>query len=371
MEKIKKNVLTVQEIVLVYRIHNTIFKSKGECMKRLLVIALLVSVVFSAAFAQGESEGAAQKIQMNIEHNLPKTETWQDGFEFIKAEMEKKFPGQIESTIYPNGQLANNNWATIFEQTQENVVQMACESQVTLASLVPELFALSTPFMFENMEHVLRFMDEKPAFVDAWFAKLEDKNLKVVAYWPRAPRQLLNSERPILTPADIKGMRFRVPAMDLFVTTFQAMGANPVPLPSGEIYTAMQMGTVSGEDNAISTIQSTRTYEQGKYFNVWNYMGDGVLVVVNKEWFEGQSAEFQSALLEVGAASTDVVLASTVRREVEARKTMEAAGIEFFDFTAEMKEPWRAVMGPAYAAIQKTIGMDAWNELKALADATR
>ncbi|MBN2860053.1 MAG: TRAP transporter substrate-binding protein [Sphaerochaetaceae bacterium] len=340
-------------------------------MKKLVVLAVMASLVFSMAFAQGESDSAAESVQMNIQHNLPKTETWQTGFEFIKSEMQKRYPDQINSTIYPNGQLANNNWATIFEQTQENVVQMTCESQVTLASLVPELFALSTPFMFEDMEHVLRFMDEKPAFVDDWFAKLEDKNLKVITYWPRAPRQLLNSQRPIIKPADIKGMAFRVPAMDLFVTTFQAMEANPVPLPSGEIYTAMQMGTVAGEDNAISTVQSTRTYEQGKYFNVWNYMGDGVLVVVNKDWFEGLTADMQKSLLEVGAASTDVVLEATIAREVAGRKTMEEAGIEFTEFTAEMKEPWRALMGPAYKAIEKTIGTDAWNELVRIADATR
>ncbi|HCS36141.1 MAG TPA: hypothetical protein DIW48_05510, partial [Sphaerochaeta sp.] len=220
-------------------------------MKRLLVAILIVCMASAMVFAQGGEEKPAQKVSMNIQHNLPQTETWQVGFEFIRAEMMKRYPEQIDSKIYPNGQLANNNWATIFEQTQENVIQMACESQVTLASLVPELFALSTPFMFEDMEHVLRFMAEKPSFVDDWFAKLETKNLKVISYWPRAPRQLLNSVRPIIVPKDIEGMRFRVPAMDLFVTTFQAMKANPVPLPSGEIYTAMQLGTVSGEDNAL------------------------------------------------------------------------------------------------------------------------
>ncbi|HCG63830.1 MAG TPA: hypothetical protein DHV69_07955 [Sphaerochaeta sp.] len=340
-------------------------------MKRLLVAILIVCMASAMVFAQGGEEKPAQKVSMNIQHNLPQTETWQVGFEFIRAEMMKRYPEQIDSKIYPNGQLANNNWATIFEQTQENVIQMACESQVTLASLVPELFALSTPFMFEDMEHVLRFMAEKPSFVDDWFAKLETKNLKVISYWPRAPRQLLNSVRPIIVPKDIEGMRFRVPAMDLFVTTFQAMKANPVPLPSGEIYTAMQLGTVSGEDNALSTQYSTRTYEQGKYINVWNYMGDGVLVVVNKDWFDGLSADFQKDLLEVAAASTEVVLKSTIEREKIARDAMGKAGIQFTDFTAEMKEPWRDLMGPAYDAIKKTIGEAAWNELVKVADATR
>ncbi|HCS35346.1 MAG TPA: hypothetical protein DIW48_01340, partial [Sphaerochaeta sp.] len=151
----------------------------------------------------------------------------------------------------------------------------------------------------------------------------------------------------------------------------QAMKANPVPLPSGEIYTAMQLGTVSGEDNALSTQYSTRTYEQGKYINVWNYMGDGVLVVVNKDWFDGLSADFQKDLLEVAAASTEVVLKSTIEREKIARDAMGKAGIQFTDFTAEMKEPWRDLMGPAYDAIKKTIGEAAWNELVKVADATR
>ena len=64
--------------------------------------------------------------------------------------------------------------------------------------------------------------------------------------------------------------------MDLFITTFEAMGAKPVPLPSGEIYTAMQLGTVAGEDNSLQTIFTTKTFEQGKYFNVWNYMADDI-----------------------------------------------------------------------------------------------
>ncbi len=340
-------------------------------MKKLLVVALVVCIAGFSIFAQGGGEAAGKKIDMNIQHNLPQNETWQVGFEFIKAEMEKRYPGQINSKIYPNGQLANNNWATIFEQTQENVVQMACESQVTLASLVPELFALSTPFVFEDMEHVLRFMDQKPSFVDDWFKKLETQNLTVITYWPRAPRQLLNSRRPIIVPKDIEGMSFRVPAMDLFVTTFQALKANPVPLPSGEIYTAMQLGTVAGEDNALSTQYSTRTYEQGKYINVWNYMGDGVLVVVNKDWFEKLPADFKADLLDVAAQSTDVVLKATIEREVIAREAMAKAGIQFTDFTAEMKEPWRALMGPAYDAIKKIIGEAAWNELIAVADRTR
>jgi TRAP-type C4-dicarboxylate transport system substrate-binding protein len=341
-------------------------------MKKTLFSILISLMVFSSLFAQGqkETEGGTVDVTMKIQHNLPRTYSWQAGFEFIKSEMEKRYP-EIDATIYPDGQLAKGDWKVILEQTQSNVVQMTSESQVSFASLLPELIALSTPFLFDDMEHVLRFMDTDPEFVNSWFSKLEEKNLKVIAYWPRAPRQLLNSVRPIVKPEDIKGLKFRVPGMDLFLTTFEAFNAKPVPLPSGEIYTAMQLGTVVGEDNSLQTLYSTKTYEQGKYINIWNYMGDGVLVVANKDWFDGLPADFRDDLLEIAAESASVVLEKEQASELVAREEMEKDGIEFIEFTQEMKEPWINLMDPVYAEIEKIIGEEDWEKLKEAAEATR
>ncbi|ERF60619.1 TRAP transporter substrate-binding protein [Treponema socranskii] len=335
------------------------------------VMALLVGflVVFSAS-SEGQKDSADKGITLNIQHNLPISNAWQGGFEYIKEQILKKHPN-TKCTIYPNGQLAKGDWKIIFEQTQSNVVQMTCESQVTLATLVPELFALSTPFLFDDMNHLIRFMETEPEYVKKWFAKLEDNNLKVLVYWPRGPRQLLNSKRPIISPADIAGLKFRVPGMDLFITTFEAMGAKPVPLPSGEIYTAMQLGTVAGEDNSLQTIFTTKTFEQGKYFNVWNYMADGVLVVVNKTWYDNLPADFRADLDDIAKESTKVMLELINKGELKAREEMAARGIKFTDFTTAMKKPWIDRMGPVYASVAKTIGEETFKKLKAGAEATR
>ena len=339
-------------------------------MKKRNVFVLIGLFVTLAAFANGEGESGAETITMKIQHNLPPTQAWQDGFEYIVSEMQERHP-TIDATIYPNGQLAQGDWRIIFEQTQSNVVQMTSESQVTLATLVPELFALSTPFLFDDMEHLMRFIDTEPDFVMEWFAQLEEHNLQVLTYWPRGPRQLLNSEREILTPEDISGLKFRVPGMDLFLTTFTAMGAKPVPMPSGEIYTTMQLGTVVGEDNSLQTIYNTKTYEQGRYFNVWNYMADGVLVVVNKDWYESLPEQVRTDLDEVAQESTELMLRLVEEREASARRMMAEDGIIFTDFTPEMKEPWRAVMGPVYEQVAQIIGQDAWEMLRSGAEATR
>ena len=340
---------------------------------RIILAMLLVVCVIAPAFAGGAREREA--IPFAIQHNASGAHPWQDGLQYIADEMERQFPGEFQIVIYHSGSLADQDWAVILEQTQTNVVQLSIESFPPMATIVPELFALSTPFLFEDMEHTLRFHahPEAQQLVQSWLAKMEQRDLKTIAVWPRPPRQLLNSRRPIIVPADIQDLPFRVPALDLFVRTFEAMGANPIPMPSGEIYTAMQLGTVVGEDNSIGIVFDFKTYEQGRYFNVWNYMADGVLVNVNKEWFEGLSQQQREALEQAADEAAQVIYEKENALQERARAQMEAEGIEFTDFTAEMKEPWRRRMeqGGVYNMLRDVVGQRDWDRLVRLADATR
>ena len=195
----------------------------------------------------GESNGSGNdvKFTMNIEHNNSDKISWQKSFEFIQSEMKAKYPN-MESRIYPNGQLAKGDWKVIFEQLQAGTIQITCESQGSWSTIVPELISLSTPFLFDDPEHMVRFMSDenRPAVVDEWFKKFEDNGLKFLGYWPRGSRQLLSTKGPIITPDDIKGLKFRVMGLDVHIDIFEAFGAKPVPLPYSEVYTGLQLGTI-------------------------------------------------------------------------------------------------------------------------------
>ena len=340
-------------------------------MKRILVFGVVLFVLVSSAaslFAGAQSE--EKSYVLKIQHNSSEQHPWQQGFTYMKDELDKKFPGVFNVTIYPNGSLAGRDWKVILDQTQTDVVQMMCESSIPFATLQKELFVLNTPFLFSDMEHYLRFMSKRPDMVYKWFGKLEDKGVQVLAVWPRPFRQLLNSKRPILTPADISGLKFRVPGLDLFVKTFEAMGAKPVPMSSGEIYTAMQLGTVVGEDNSIGTVYDFKTFEQGKYFNIWNYMADGVLVVVNKDWYSGLDSKYQEGLKEVAMDAANVVYQAELDLQVKAKKNMEDFGIQFTVFDEEMKKPFKEKMAPVYKMLEEVVGPQDWAAfLKAVEEA--
>ena len=335
-------------------------------------IILLMVVLFPiVARGSGSDSGGAKKIPLKIQHNIPTDTPWQRGFLFIKQQLEQKYPDVFDITIYPNGQLAGGDWKAIFDQVQSGTIQMTVESQVTLAAIVPELISLSTPFVFEDMDHVMRFWAKRPDEVNQFVNKFQENDLISLAYWPRPPRQLLNSQKPVVVPADIQGLKFRVPGIELFVKTYQVLGANPTPLPSGEIYTAMQLGTVVGEDNALATVYATKTYEQGKYMNVWNYMGDGTFVIVNQKWFNDLPSEYRYGVQKSVEDAAELVAKDFKALDKTALEEMSKFGIQFTTFTPEMKKPWRNVVQPVYKMMEDLGGKETFTQILSVADQTR
>ncbi len=337
-------------------------------MKQIVYLFFVLTVIVGAMAMP------AQAFNLKIQHNTPpENSAWHKGFLQLEKDLKAQFKDDTNVTIYSAGALAKGNWVTIMEQTQSNIVQMMCESHVPWGSVVPEISAMSTPFLFDGMEHEMRFIDSKPPILEKWMKKFEEKNLVCVGWWPRPSRQNVNSQRKIITPEDIKGMKFRSMGVELAIKTWTAMGAKPVPLPSGEIYTAIQLGTVAGEDNAISTVYNYKTYEPCKYFNVWNYMADGAFILVNKSWWDELKPEVQDAITKsLNGSARDVVYKYYLQTEKEGREKMTEYGIEFTDFTPEMKKPWVDLMYPVYDYIKELVGgEDSWNEFKKAVDATR
>jgi tripartite ATP-independent transporter DctP family solute receptor len=329
-------------------------------MKRIVAIIIMLAVFFV-----GIAVNAASEIKM--QHNCSIQHPWQKGLEYMKDRVGKLSNGKMQATVYPNGMLAQNDWKVILEQTQRNVCQVTVESFISFANLNGKLFALNAPFLFDNWDHFRKFMAKRPAVVDKWFKELETKDIKVIAVWPRAPRQELNAVREIKTPEDMQGLKIRVPELNIFVKTFTTLGAKPVPLQPAEIYTAMQLGTIAGADNSIDALYDFKTHEVSKYLTKWDYMMDGVLVVVNKKWYDGLSKKEQRILTTAAAEASDVVYKAASKQQEIALNEMKKHGINVTEFTPAMKKPFKEKLGPIYKMMKETVGAKDWQSyLKAI-----
>ncbi len=324
-----------------------------------------------AAFAISLGAQAGQKL-IQISHTSSLESPWHRSSlafaDFINSRVGERY--KVE--VFGNGVLCQRNWKVMFEMTQNDESQMGIESATTLGSLVPEIGAINLPFLFNDTAHVSRFIAANSAAWQKWFdQKILDQDLVILAATPRPFRQLNNNVKLVKTPEDIKGMIFRVPGTPLFVKIFEALGAKPVPLSSGEIYTAIQLGTVSGEDNSIPVQYDFKTHEVAKNFTIWNYIADLSTLFINRQVWEDMSDADKAVFME----GAKLWISKNDEFDQEQIKTamteMTKSGVQFYEMTAADKEPFKKMMAPVYADFEKSVGKADMDEFLSVVEKTR
>jgi len=311
-------------------------------------------------------------ITFKAQHTGTTEHPWQKGLEYMNQRLSELTNGEYKLQIFPNGVLCERNWKIMLDQTQTNVTQIMVESSIPFATIVPELFIFNLPFSIDNQRHYYEFLAHLPPVVNKWFEKLSSKNLVVIGVWPRGFRQLLTTVGPIRKPEDLKGIKLRVPGLKLFVDTAKCLGLNPVPLSSGEIYTAIQTGAVQGEDNSVVNVYDFKTYEPAKYMTIWNYIPDIVLVVMNKSVFDSLPPEIQKAVKQAAAEAAGVVGYYEEQYYYEYMTKMIDYGIHFSFLSDRQKEAFKPLVKPVWEEMRKIVGNEDFEEyVKALEEARK
>ncbi|MCL1999797.1 MAG: TRAP transporter substrate-binding protein [Planctomycetes bacterium] len=331
-------------------------------------ISLLLATMamfFAAAAWAGQARIA-------ISHTSSLESPWNRAALIFADHVNGKLGDKYRVEVFGNGVLCQRNWRVMFEMTQANDSQIGLESATTLGSLVPEIGAINMPFLFDDTAHVSRFIAARCPAWESWFnQKILDQNLVILAATPRPFRQINNNVRIIRTPADIKDMIFRVPMTPLFVQIFEALGAKPVPLSSGEIYTAIQLGTVQGEDNSITVQYDFKTHEVAKNFTIWNYIADLSTIFINKDLWD-EMPDSEKKVFEEGAKlwveKNDEFDQEQMK---EAMENMTKAGVVFHTMTSAEKEPFKQMVRPVYDDFEKLVGSAAMKEYLDFVEKTR
>jgi TRAP-type C4-dicarboxylate transport system substrate-binding protein len=330
----------------------------------------LALAVLAAFFISLGAMAGQQLIQ--ISHTSSLESPWHKASLIFADHINSRLGDRYKVEVFGNGVLCQRNWKVMFEMTQNNESQMGIESATTLGSLVPEIGAINLPFIFNDTAHVSRFIAAKSAAWTKWFdEKILSQDLVILAATPRPFRQLNNNVKLVKTPADIQGMIFRVPSTPLFVKIFEALGAKPVPLSSGEIYTAIQLGTVSGEDNSIPVQYDFKTHEVAKNFTIWNYIADLSTLFINRELWEGMSDADKAVFREAARIWVEKNDEFDQDQIKVAMENMTKSGVQFYEMTAADKEPFKKLMLPVYADFEKSVGKAEMDEFMGTVEKTR
>jgi tripartite ATP-independent transporter DctP family solute receptor len=332
----------------------------------ILLVAFLL-VLPGSVFAGGSKEQEGSKpaagekpkdaVKIAISHTSSPESPWQKASLKFAEMVNSKTNGRYNVEVFGNGVLCQRNWKIMLEMTQAGSSQIGIESVTALGSIVPEIGALGLPFLFDNMDHLINFLNMNAPIWNKWlYEGFEKQNLVVLSITPRPFRQLNNNKKIVKTPEDIKGMRFRVPANPLFVKIFESLGAKPVPLPSGEIYTAIQLGTVVGEDNSIPVQYDFKTHEVAKNFTVWNYIADASILFINKDVWNKMSDADKAIFREAAKVWGETNIKEDTDYTVVAMENMKKAGVTFYEMSEAEKTPFKKIVEPVYADMAKQVG---------------
>lgn len=278
---------------------------------------------------------------------LRSADTHVDGYPTVEAVkymsdlLAKSTNNRYKIQVFHSSQLGEEK--DTIQQTQFGVIDMNRINLAPLNNIVPETQVPSLPFLFRSVEHMHKVMDGPIG--DDILKAFEPHDMIGLAFYDSGARSFYNSKHPIKSLADMKGLKLRVQQSDLFIALVQAMGANPTPMPFGEVYSSLQTGVIDGAENNWPSYQSTRHFEIAKYYTMTEHsMAPEVLVVSKKTWMK-LSPEDQKAMREAAKASVTKMRELWTASEKEAMAAVKAGGAQI---TEVDKKPFIDAMAPVY-----------------------
>jgi tripartite ATP-independent transporter DctP family solute receptor len=234
--------------------------------------------------------------------------------------------------------------------TQEMVVP----DSSTLVSLVKDFGALNLPLVFNNEREADALLDGP--FGQKLLAQLPDKGLIGLAFWENGFRHVTNGRRPIVKADDFAGLKIRVIQNPLFIETFSALGANALPMPFPELYTALEQKTVDGQENPTATILASKFHEVQKHVVLSNHIYSVWVLLLSKKTWDSLSPEERKAVQEAAREAT-VFERSTIREfGNKALGELKKLGMQVTELPPAEQAKLRQKLQPVVAKFSKEFG---------------
>ena len=241
------------------------------------------------------------------------------------AELTKeKSQGSLEIQVQENAKLGTMRDRN--EGMRLGTIDMGTSSVGFLAIYEPLTGIFDLPYLYQNKAHEMRVFDG--AIGKEIDQKLQAQGLRVLCYFDAGARHITNNWKPIYTPADLKGLRIRVPQSEASIEGFKSLGATPMPLPFGEVYSALQQGIADGQENPLSIVFHNKFYEVQKYLSLTQHqLFIQVLLISEKSWRK-LSVEQQKALMEAAKEAQTYERGIAVNDEIDLINQLKEKGIQ-------------------------------------------
>ena len=311
-------------------------------------------LALAAAFVFAHTAAAADPIVIKYSHVVADaTPKGQAALKF-KELAEKKLPGKVQIQVFPNSQLFGDGKE--MEALLLGDVQIIAPSLAKFGKYTPKIQVFDLPFLFDNIAAVDRFQDGPKG--QELLNSMTSKGIKGLGYLHNGMKQL-SANKPLRTPADAKGLKFRIQPSDVLEAQFKAVGGNPQKLAFAEVYQALQTGVVDGTENPWSNTYTKKFHEVQKYIVESDHGVLDYMVITNSGWWDKLPADIRKGLNEAMVESikygNKVAFdeAATFRQKVINDKKAQVLAL-----TKDELKQWREAMKPVWKKFEADVGKD-------------
>lgn len=253
-----------------------------------------------------------------------------------------KSGGKIKVRLFPGGTLGGD--LQTISALQGGTVEMTVLNAGLLSGLVKDFSVLDLPFLFNNAK-------EADAVVDGPLGtgllnKLQDKGLVGLAYWDLGFRNLTNNKHPVQKAEDIQGLKIRVVQSPVYIDLFNALGANAVPMPFPEVYTALEQKAIDGQENPITTIYSSKFHEVQKHLTITRHIYNPQALIFSKKIWDQMSPAERTLLTDAAKEAQAYQRQVSREKESEALDQLKKAGTQVVELPAAELNKIRAKVKP-------------------------
>jgi tripartite ATP-independent transporter DctP family solute receptor len=286
---------------------------------------------------------------------------WGKGGEIWGNLVRERTQGRINIKMYPGVSLINGDQTREFSAIRQGVIDMAIGSTINWSPQVKELNLFSLPFLSQDHAGLDAITGSEAG---KRIIQIVDKAGVVPLAWgENGFRELTNSRREIRSPADMKGLKFRIVGSPIFTDVFTALGANPTQMSWADAQPALASGAVEGQENPmhIFTAAKLHTLAQ-KFVTRWGYVADPLIFVVNREvwqsWSPADQEIVRACAIEAGKQEVAIARKGLTKSDSSMIRDVEALGVKVTELTAAEKAEFQRVLKPVYDKWAKTIGAD-------------
>jgi TRAP-type transport system periplasmic protein len=318
------------------------------------------NILFAAALSLGLVANASAQSTMKISISVAQNSHQGVAIDTFAKEVEKRTAGRYKIQTFYSGSLGGERES--IEAVQLGTQELAFSSTGPVPNFVPEARILDIPFLFRDKAHARNVLDG--AIGQDMLTKFESKGFKALAWGENGVRHMTNSKRSVTSPDDLKGLKMRTMENPVHVAAYKGFGIVPTPMAFPEVFTALQQGTVDGQENPLSVIMAAKFDQVQKHLTLTGHVYSPAIFLMSKPAFDKLSAADKTAFLESAKEGAKAGRARVDEDDSKGVAELKSKGMTVVENVDKAK--FVATLAPVNAEFEKQFGKETLDKIRAV-----